>query len=130
MRISDWSSDVCSSDLEGERHAIILTDERAGIDADIESFGKRHQATDRRGHAHGHRRRTVDRQAGCTALPKPAAVIVEVEPDFEPSRRQRIGPVDHSPLNTEPVVHEAWHPDSHAPAIAAETAALRHPSAI
>src|SRR3546814_8163190 len=92
MRISDWSSDVCSSDLEGERHAIILTDERAGIDADIESFGKRHQEPDRRGHAHGHRRRTVDRQAGGTALPKPAAVIVEVEPDFVPSRRQRIGP--------------------------------------
>src|SRR3546814_6246115 len=72
MRISDWSSDVCSSDL----------------------------------------------------------VIVEVEPDFVPSRRQRIGPVDHSPLKPEPVVHEAWHPVSHEQAIAAEAAALRHQHAV
>src|SRR3546814_4720815 len=31
MRISDWSSDVCSSDLAGTRHALCLPRQAAGI---------------------------------------------------------------------------------------------------
>src|SRR3546814_20088148 len=34
MRISDWSSDVCSSDLDGGKSLIAVTDDGCGMTAD------------------------------------------------------------------------------------------------
>src|SRR3546814_4697883 len=48
MRISDWSSDVCSSDLRFQDHLVLLNDSHAA-DALVVGYGRvvgRHQADD------------------------------------------------------------------------------------
>src|SRR3546814_9816638 len=48
MRISDWSSDVCSSDLQDTRHHFILGQSRIGREADLRIKGAAGHVQDRR----------------------------------------------------------------------------------
>src|SRR3546814_19808121 len=59
MRISDWSSDVCSSDLARKRHADVA-DHRLLHRADVGDDGTRHDVRPRCG---GQRRVGADRHA-------------------------------------------------------------------
>src|SRR3546814_7357065 len=45
MRISDWSSDVCSSDLGGDRQAVVLA--RRALAAGLDGEEARHAVSDR-----------------------------------------------------------------------------------
>src|SRR3546814_3367824 len=70
MRISDWSSDVCSSDLEGARRAACRREVLLGAGQEDEAGGFRRQAgPDRLPRKAGHRRR----QGGAGGEARPLA---------------------------------------------------------
>src|SRR3546814_11480312 len=113
MRISDWSSDVCSSDLPAERPDA-AAEERADIGRDesgkverifdplvlrhladvVAVIGRRHPRRldiEHRAHMHGHRRLGVLRDA-------PGLAFAPFDPDGDPPAYRP--PAVHPPVTT------------------------------
>src|SRR3546814_19324989 len=95
MRISDWSSDVCSSDLEimsplqddsrfpdQRPHALAMTELGALFDADFGALGRAAEGAE-----HGRIGVKVDRIVAPVARRHPASVTIENPVHLQPVKR-------------------------------------------
>src|SRR3546814_18197164 len=84
MRISDWSSDVCSSDLDGEDRFVLLLEAKIGALPGLRRDAGHAVGVEGDGAGLAHVR-------GCEVEPVALAIFLFAEPAVERSEERRVG---------------------------------------